>query len=331
MSVEIIRAEGLLWIGDPHQSSRTPGRRKDVCFHQTVARKIAQCMKMAEERNLIPVFGGDFFDRDDDTDAAMLVATFGALKTSGHRPWTLVGNHEKRRTAFTTDTSLGVLVASGLMQKVPDNGVAFVLEAPGQEGATHRIAVGGTGYDHEVPTDVLPVLEGLEVEDAVWLTHHDWAFKGSYPNAVRPFEIKGCGVVINGHNHETKPPWHAGKTTYFNPGNITRMSIDTNKHIPKAWMYRPSQPLLHGVELEHEHEVFDWTGRQVKGEIAPEKEVAESAFVTLMAKELLHTQEGGGPSDFLTRLNEFCRSEHIDSRVKECLADLFDQVQHAPR
>ena len=326
--MEKLSAEGLLFIGDPHQDSKTPGRRLDEKFYETVSNKIAQAVKIAEEGRLIPVFLGDFFNREDDMDPTMLVSTINALKTSGHKPWTLVGNHEKKRTVLTDDTALSVLLAAQVMKRVPQQGPAFILEAPKIGGGFHLVGVGGSGYDQEVPKDVSNLFE--DVEDVVWLTHHDWLFESGYPNAQIPFEIKGCSTLVNGHIHLTKTPRRAGKTTYWNPGNITRMSIDAYNHVPRVWVYRPGHPKLHPIALEFEKELFDWTGKVASA--VPEslvKDPTGSAFVSLMAQEMndleRKTQDG---TNFLERLSGFCEENKLPGAVQERLAHLFQEVRY---
>lgn len=328
--MKTIQAEGLLFIGDPHQRSKTPGRRLDDCFFETVSRKIAQSLRIAEENNLVPVFLGDFFDQDDDTDAAMLVSTIKALQTSGHKPWTLVGNHEKRRTVLTDDTSLAILFSAGLMNRVPDNGVAFILEGSGHNNEQYRVAVGGTGYDHEVPKKVSHLLEDLKTTDCVWLTHHDWWFEGSYPNAMRVHPIEGCSMVVNGHIHLSKKPIKCGKTTFFNPGNITRMSIDSHKHVPRVWMYKPGNQNLIPFNLDFSADVFDWSGKVVHASNEGlHKPTSGSSFVALLSEEIENnekTTEDG--TKFLERMDVFCKENEVPAEVKNHLAELFRKVRY---
>lgn len=329
-NIETIKASGLLFIGDPHQRSKTPGRRLDDVFFETISKKISQSLRIAEENDLIPVFLGDFFDQDDDTDAAMLVSTIKALHTSGHKPWTLVGNHEKHRTVLTDDTSLAILISAGMLRRVPDNGVAFILEGIGHNADEYRVAVGGTGYDHEVPKSVLPFVNNLGITDVVWLTHHDWWFEGSYPNAMRAFEIEGCSVVVNGHIHLSKKPIKCGKTTFFNPGNITRMSIDSHKHVPRVWMYKPGNVNLIPFNIEFKEDIFDWSGKvahtaDVKAPSASE----ESSFVSLLSEEIENSEKSTEDgTKFLERMDVFCKEHEVPPVIQQHLAELFRKVRY---
>jgi hypothetical protein len=329
MDMKRIQANGLLFIGDPHQDSKTPGRRTDEKFAKTVADKITQAMVIAQEQGLVPVFTGDFFNRDDDMDAEMLVLTIQALRTKGHIPWSLIGNHEKRRTVLTPDTAMSVLIEAGLIQKMPQNGMAFELESPRIGGGCHVVGVGGTCYDENVPSDVMP-FKHESMESVVWVTHHDWLFEDGYPNAQKPFEINGCEMVVNGHLHLTKRPKRVGQTTYYNPGNITRMSIDAYAHVPRVWVYRPGHPGLHPIALKYVKECFDFVGKSVSAATdSLVKDTGNSAFVALMAQEMENmeqkTQDG---SLFLSRMQQFCESHEVPHVVQEHLAELFKDVRY---
>src|SRR5690606_4518046 len=78
-----------------------------------------------------------------------------------------------------------------------------------------------------------------DVDTALWLTHEDLAFEGSYPGALPIQPIPGVDMVVNGHMHATKTPVLAEGTAYYNPGNITRMSIDLAEHVPSVWEWSP--------------------------------------------------------------------------------------------
>lgn len=329
--IPTLLADGILFIGDPHQASKAPGRRLDELFFETVAGKIEQSLVIAKERNLIPVFLGDFFDRDDDTDGAMLVRTIKALRVGGHTPWTLVGNHDKRRTVLTEDTGLAVLLATGLLMRMPNNGPGFILETAGYEGGRNFVGIGSTGYDNEVPKDVRGAFEDQPVDDIIWTTHHDWMFEDGYPNAMQPHEIKGCSMVVNGHNHLTKTPVKRGQTVFINPGNITRMSVDAHNHTPRVWTYKPGQVKLFPVALEHVLDVFDLTGKvaHATATTATTPSESKSVFVSLLAKEMASvertTQDG---TKFLERMGEFFVQDEVPLGVQNRLIDLFEKVRY---
>src|SRR3546814_7832118 len=96
----------------------------------------------------------------------------------------------------------------------------------------------------------------------VWLTHEDLAFDGSYPGAKELYEVPGVSLVVNGHMHLTKKPRNVGGTMWFNPGNITRVAVDAKDHVPAVWKFDPVNG-IERIELTHEKDIFDLTGRLI--------------------------------------------------------------------
>jgi hypothetical protein len=249
-----IEAEGLLFVGDPHISSRGPHRRTDD-YTTAVLDKLAQACEIANERNLLFVCLGDLFDRPRDTAPGMLSALmriFSSLKTKGV---TLVGNHEKVSSTLTEDTALGVLAASGTIEVARRPGVIARVDTPAR-----RIWLYGTPHGESLPPMIRP--PGAAPDDRVVLiTHHDLAISGaSYPGSVEPQEIPGCDVVINGHDHTTKPWQQVGGTLYCNIGNITRVSVAQLDHVPAVYAMAGTEEILERVALEYRKDVFDLTG-----------------------------------------------------------------------
>jgi hypothetical protein len=147
-----------------------------------------------------------------------------------------------------------------------------------------RIGIGMTPYGQAIPEDVRGSFS--DIDRQVWFTHHDIAFEGAtYPGALPPFAVEGCDTLINGHIHKTRKAMLAGRTRWFNPGNITRQSVDLLDHLPRAWILDASGE-LQAQDLPHPADIFDLTGRLV--EAASESRVAEaveSAFVSLLRAE----------------------------------------------
>src|SRR5215207_1147142 len=92
-TIEVIPAEGILLIGDPHVSSRRPGRRRDDDFVATVIGKLSAAMSVADAGRLVPVILGDLLDAGDDSDIRMLTLITRVLRSGWCTPWYLVGNH----------------------------------------------------------------------------------------------------------------------------------------------------------------------------------------------------------------------------------------------
>ena len=90
----LIKAGGLLFIGDPHLGSIKPGRRKDVDFGATVLGAVAQAIAVANARRLVPVFLGDIFDRPHEEDERLKtgIGNIGLMSDpSGRTPHGKIG------------------------------------------------------------------------------------------------------------------------------------------------------------------------------------------------------------------------------------------------
>jgi len=72
---------------------------------------------------------------------------------------------------------------------------------------------------------MVPTLKGDATPPLVlWLTHHDIDFAGYESGRYPAHEITNVDLLINGHIHRRCKPMVAGKTTWINPGNISRRS-----------------------------------------------------------------------------------------------------------
>lgn len=270
--------DGLLVIGDPHVGSRRPGRRTDPVWPQAVLAKLERCVAIANERGLAPVILGDLFDRPVEPDEALKARLVRILRGFHRRPLVNVGNHDIQHTALTDGDTLALLGVCDVVDVVAASGPVAELEIAGR-----RLGIGMTPYGQAIPTDVRGAF--ASADSCVWFTHHDIAFDAGYPGAVPPFAVEGCALVVNGHIHKTQPAAIAGCSRWFNPGNITRQSVDLADHVPQAWILS-GDGRLEAQALPFESGVFDLTGRLVEaaGGEAVAREV-ESAFVTLLKAE----------------------------------------------
>lgn len=321
-NIPIIKANGLLFVGDPHQSSKKPGSRTDENFSQTIASKLHQARQIAKDNKLIFVCLGDLFDKDNDTDAAMLSSTILSLRKEVQDldAYTIIGNHEKRMVDFSYDTSLGIILSTGHLKEIKNNEISFIVEST-LNGEPFYTAVGGTYYDQIIPDDIRDIVPP-GVHEVVWVTHHDLTFDGKqYPNTIEPKEILGCHMVVNGHIHSERKPKKVGDTIYYNPGNITRRSIDTHDHIPRVWKYTPGNSMLSPIQLEYKKDVFDWTGRRVH---ASNKLETENSFVSLMINEI--DNNSNDADKFLKRMQDHLESIKADDFVKNYLQEIYKEI-----
>ena len=278
---EPVRASGVLWIGDPHVGSARPGRRTDGDWPGAIMRKLSHAIAHANEHRLVPVFLGDMYDQPVERDEGLKTRLIRILKSSWMVPVSNVGNHDKANAVLSDDDSLASLGVSDVLDVVRDGGPVLVIDT-----GERVYGIGMTPYGSDIPTDVTGTFAGHAVDGIVWATHHDIEFAGAYPGAVPPFHIEGCEMVVNGHIHLTKPKRVAGGTTWHNPGNINRLSVDTRSHVPCAWAMSPGR--FDAVPLPHATDAFDMSGYNVRParpeEVAASHEPA-SAFAELLDDE----------------------------------------------
>ena len=275
---DVIECEGVLIIGDPHVSSRRPGRRMDADWPGPILRKLEFCARLSHERRLATILTGDLFDTPVEEDEALKTKLSRILKSFYMPPVSNTGNHDIRNTALSDGDSLAFLGTTDIIDVVASTGPVMEIRADGK-----RLGLGMTPYGQEIPSSV----EGLfpEADAVVWFTHHDIAFDKAYPGAAPPIEIAGCRLVFNGHMHDYKDRKTVGGTHWWNLGNINRQTVDLMEQKPTVWILHGTGR-LEGVELPHERHVFDLTGRFVEAVEAKDlPRDVDSAFVTLLEAE----------------------------------------------
>lgn len=288
---------GVMFIGDPHVSSRKPGRRKDKNFGDTVVGKIQFLIEHCNENGLLPVFLGDMYDSAYEPDERLKTKLLRTLKSSHQTPLANVGNHDIANAVLADGDSLVYLAEAGAVKL---NAYAGALETI--KVGDKLWGIGATPYGQEITADARPFFG--KVDMIVWLTHHDLAFEDPYPGSMPLPEVKGAKLVVNGHMHLRKKTKKVGESIVFNPGNITRQFIDAIEHDPAAFVLT-REGRLEKVEIPHERAIFDLTGQLIHaispGEVksAAQKEaetVQESEFVSMLntdaALEMGKSQDG---------------------------------------
>ncbi len=292
--------DGLLFIGDPHLSSRRPGRRRDPDFVATCLDRLEQSLAVAAAENLLPVILGDLFDRAKEEDHRLIVRALRLLRACRHRPLCLVGNHDRIHGTLTEDTALGLIREAGAVRTIEVSGPCTTLMLDGI-----KVGLGGTPHGQSIPAAVADRFDGAEL--VVWLTHHDLAFGRGYPGAEPLRPIAGCDLAVNGHMHGLEAPQRHGATLWANPGNILRQSVDLIDHVPAVWVWRPRVPdALDQRPLRYERDVFDLTGRHANPIAPPAIPAPRSRFAELLrietAAELDRTADGSVLLEDIERL-----------------------------
>lgn len=295
-AIKRISCDGLLFVGDPQMSCQAPGRRLEEDFLPITLNKLRQCRETAEEKNLFMVFLGDMFENPTQYKAntrkvventnRMLAGYAQAMNWPTFRPAvTMPGNHDKEEVMLTSGTTLGTMRDLGIIDVIEPGGPYAIIDIQGK-----KIGLGGTPYGEEIPRDVRGIF-GEPVDKVIWITHAMFQFDLANKYIPEVFEIKGCDMVVNGHDHTTQKPKTAGQTQWFNPGNITRLSVDMVDHVPSSWEWNPSMPALHLQQhvLQYNKVAFSLEGRQVEGDskaaTIAEAKRAQSLFAQLMMAE----------------------------------------------
>lgn len=304
-SIKRFSCDGLLFIGDPQMSCVAPGRRLEEDFLPVTLDKLRQCREKAEEKNLFVVFLGDLFENPTQKKAntnkvventnRMLT---GYAQAMNFRPAvTIPGNHDKEEVVLTQGTTMATMRDLGLIDVIEPGGPYAIIEIQGK-----KVGLGGTPYGDEIPRDVRGVF-GEPVDKVIWLTHDLFQFDIANRYLQEVFEIKGCDMVVNGHDHTTQKPKIAGQTNWFNPGNITRLSVDMVDHVPSSWEWNPSMPANHLEQhvLQYNKIAFTLEGRQVDPDSKAATVAAARRAQSLFASLIMSDKDADGASSEMDR------------------------------
>ncbi len=338
-TIEVIPAKGILLIGDPHVSSRCPGRRRDDNFVATVIGKLSAAMRVSDAGRLVPIILGDLLDAGDDSDIRMLTLITRVFRSCWCTPWYLVGNHTltlgRRSThrELSDGHALSLLAEAGTLRLLRGDGNPDLLvNTPDGD-----VLVGGVCWGRAIPGAAGEQWAATRADLRLLATHHDLSFPGRFiPGAMPLARVDGIDLVVNGHVHDTRLPMRVGATWFFNPGNVTRMSIDLETHVPSVFSLIPGredaidQHLSHVLPfglrrhvLEHVTEIFDHTGRRIDAtEPPPITERPESSFVNLLRQEAEIPRSEDG-SVFLEEMHAVFEELEVDPRVRNMLTELL--------
>lgn len=253
--------DGVLFIGDPHVSSRRPGRRTDD-YLSSVLGKLAEAAEVARANNLLPVITGDLIHRENEDSTQLVHRLLRVLKQFHVAPVDVEGNHGKVQARLGVGDIELLLHDAGVLRVVSDVRLFADITVKGK-----RMQLFSCPHGFELPED-LALLGAAEDAMRVLVTHHDLAFENDYPGSKPLMEIRNCEVAVNGHMHKTSPPVVAGSTVWHCPGNIEPLSIDVRDHKPAVWTLSTDTSPLHidGLTphyLQHNKECFNLIGLQI--------------------------------------------------------------------
>lgn len=333
---------GLLFVGDPHISTRGPRRRLETDWMGLTLDKLAQAVAIANQRALQLVCPGDLVDDPRDLNQVLQVRLIRVLNGLDQRMVTTVGNHDKKGTQLADDEVLTLLGEARVVDLIATSSIWGRITMVAEDGRTHRVVIGMTPYGFSAPTSLAQMLgmpETTEAQEAkaaagadtvVWITHADYAFEGAYPGAADLVAIPGIDMVINGHMHGVKKPVLVGNTVWYCPGNIVRWSVDQADHVPAVWAWDPFDedrmaavsgvrvPRLEAIPLRHTPgaQAFDFEGRHSKESLLDED--ALSAIVTPESSRFV---------DGLKNTQMDLRNEGQTGHVQQELAAIFNDLK----
>lgn len=283
---------GLLVIGDPHLEGRTPGFRKDDYPH-VIIDKLEWVLRYARTHRLLPVILGDLFDKPRDNPTWMLGSLIDLL--TGTECVGIYGNHDCAEPELCDHDSLSLLVKSGRLR---------LLDGQPWSGSMNgrSVVVGGSSYRRQFPERFeAPGGAGGAAPMVFWLAHHDLIVPGyEEQGRIKPREIGGIDLVINGHIHRRLEDVQTGRTLWMTPGNISRRSRSdaTKDHIPSVLRIDIGEAGYTRQYVEVPHQPFDEVFHSILTD-AP-TDGAASAFVAGLAElQARRTESGAGLLAFL--------------------------------
>ena len=303
---------GILFIGDPHLASQVPGFRKDD-YPRAVLGKLEHCLDLARERHLLPAILGDLFHYPRDNANWLLgevIALLGRQEVVG-----IHGNHDCREDTLMDNDSFSVLDKARVL-RVLDEAQPWRGSMNGQP-----VVLGGSCWGRPLPAAWDADPEAL----VVWMTHHDLNVPGYETGFLRPRELPGIQLVVNGHIHRNLAHVVCGATTWATPGNIARVSRSdaSRAHVPGVLALDVAAGgwTLERIAIPHApfEEVFH-------EELAPETHPGDprSTFIDgLLELEALRTAEGAGFTSFLDKnLPQFAPD------VQAAIRELWNEVKN---
>ncbi len=284
---------GLLLIGDPHLEGRQPGFRKDD-YPNVILDKLAWCLDYAARERLLPAILGDLFDKPRDNPNWLLVRL---LEIFTGEVIGLYGNHDVHyNPQLTEHDSLSLLVQAGRLRLLSAS-------APWRGTMAGRpVVVGGSSYREEIPREFDPgAAAASELAPlVVWLAHHDILIPGYDEGRLKPREIAGIDIVVNGHIHRRLDDVRSGNTLWLTPGNISRRarSDASREHTPAALRIDVSATSAECRHIEIPHRPFDDVFHEAVIDATPE--ATASAFVAGLSElQSRRTATGAGLMEFL--------------------------------
>ncbi|MBS3759645.1 MAG: metallophosphoesterase family protein [Desulfobacterales bacterium] len=290
--------KGLLVIGDPHLEARIPGFRKDD-YPRVILEKLRWSLDYARRESLLPIIPGDLFHLPRSNPNWLLAEVMDQfdIEILG-----IYGNHDVHENTLTDDDTLRVVQQAGRITLL-DSDTCYRAQINGRP-----VVIGGTPWGRRLPTGYSHDTESQIKPLVVWLTHHDIIFPGYEDQGrIRPKELAGIDLVINGHIHRRLGEINKGRTCWLMPGNISRRSRSdaTRNHLPAVLRVNIDRVQWHYEYIEVPHQPFETVFHEAVAEKPTDE--GSSAFISGLAElQARRTQTGEGLMQFLNKnLDQF--------------------------
>ena len=285
---------GLLVIGDPHLEARVPGFRKDD-YPAVTLEKLRWAIAYAANNTLLPLVTGDLFNLPRSNPNWLLVEV---IRLFDREIFFIYGNHDVHENSLSSDDSISVLAEARKGCLLGENAVIVEMTNGRQ------VVVGGSSWGSLLPGKMALPFEKGPGMFVVWLTHHDIKVPGYEEKGyLRPKELPGIDMVINGHVHRRLDAVKKGGTLWLTPGNISRRSRSdaARSHIPAVLRIDGiNDGSFASSHVEVPHQPYDEVFHEAVIEAVEEER--SSIFVAGLAElESRRTQTGNGLKAFLEK------------------------------
>lgn len=305
--------KGLLFIGDPHVASKAPSFRKDD-YRAAILNKLEFALNYSDEHELLPIILGDLFHWPRDNATSLLTQLIRLF--DNRLILSITGNHDSTELTLQDDDSLSILAAAKkihlLDKEGPWKGLINGIE----------VSINGTAWNERLPN----VVDKIKDETTIWITHHNLALFDVDEIGIKPKEIPGIDLIVNGHMHKPAPKQVHGMTTWLNPGNIARVqrAEEVRTAVPSALKMTLGKGnenwLFESIALPHEP--FENVFYPMSPMSNPLLDRTGSQFIQgLEDLESMRTPGGAGLVSFIQQ-----NISHFDEEVATLILNLVKEV-----
>lgn len=287
---------GLLFIGDPHLSSKAMNYRKDD-YEQVSLEKFKWCIDYAHNNNLMPILLGDLF-HSPRTNSNTLICRL--LDIISEPVPAILGNHDVKYNEINNEDSISILIKAKKLCLLDNNPIITKIN-------NRHILIGGSSWNKKsLPTKIdlkkyFPNLYDQESCIVIWICHHNLDLLNYETNSKKIFthEIENLNFVINGHIHTPQEDQIKGQTCWLTPGSITRTKRGKNseKHIPSVLRFDITKTSFEKYTVPVPHKKYDQVFYEKIEAIAEDR---DSLFIASLAElQERKTDSGTGLEEFL--------------------------------